>query len=177
MCILIGVIPSVLVARLASKQNICWLVGEPSMHAYQNGMQCKWSYIATLALQQSSKLLIKNNSLSTHIAIHCKFQSMHDYHNGHTKFKFSMTIVVILYDLHILGFTVYTSIYMPWLKNLKDKIGHWVLDLSNNFLIQMVMLFNITVQKVNYNAFCYNNYNMSVGLLGLTQLAPNRLYN
>ena len=32
-----------------------------------------------------------------------------NYHNGHTKFKFSMTIVVILYDSHTLEFAVYSD--------------------------------------------------------------------
>ena len=41
--------------------------------------------------------------------IHCKFQSMkatQNYHNGHTKFEFSMIIVVNLYDIHTLEFAV-----------------------------------------------------------------------
>ena len=43
----------------------------------------------------------------------CKFQSVHatqNSHNGHTKFEFGMTIVVILCDIHILEFTVYGCI-------------------------------------------------------------------
>ena len=39
-----------------------------------------------------------------------KFQSMNiiqNYHNSHTKFKFGMTIVVILYDPHTLEFAVH----------------------------------------------------------------------
>ena len=34
-----------------------------------------------------------------------------NYHNGHTKFEFSMTIVVILYDIHTLEFAVYIIKY------------------------------------------------------------------
>ena len=30
-----------------------------------------------------------------------------NYHNGHTKFNFGMTIVVIVHDLHTLEFAVY----------------------------------------------------------------------
>ena len=40
---------------------------------------------------------------------HCKMRSMkfiQNYHNEHTKFKFSMLIVVILYDLHTSHFAV-----------------------------------------------------------------------
>ena len=43
------------------------------------------------------------------LLIHCKFQSVkviQNYHNGHTKIEFSMTIVVILYDIHTLEFAV-----------------------------------------------------------------------
>ena len=45
------------------------------------------------------------------IELHCKFQSVkvtQNSHNGHTKIEYSsyMTIVVILYDIHILEFAV-----------------------------------------------------------------------
>ena len=30
-----------------------------------------------------------------------------NYHNGHTKIEFNMTILVILYDIHTLEFAVY----------------------------------------------------------------------
>ena len=42
--------------------------------------------------------------------MHRKFQSMRvvqNYHYGHTRFEFSMTIVVILYDIHTLEFAVW----------------------------------------------------------------------
>ena len=48
-------------------------------------------------------------NISLGMILHCKYQSIkvtQNYHNGHTKFEFGMTIVVILCGLHTLEFAV-----------------------------------------------------------------------
>ena len=40
-----------------------------------------------------------------------KCEATQNSHNGHTKIEFSMTIVVILYDIHTLEFTVVAKLF------------------------------------------------------------------
>ena len=74
------------------------------------------------AFNTAIPLIIMHQSSVT-LVVHCKFQSVRatqNSHNGHTKFEFSMTIMVILYDIHTLEFAVYLNV----MKN--GYLLHWL---------------------------------------------------
>ena len=63
-----------------------------------------------------------------------------NYHNGHTKFEFGMAVVVILYDIHTLEFTVYSSKVMPH--------SHATLhsSLENLIFYTLILIYTMQVQ-------------------------------
>ena len=68
---------------------------------------------------------------------HCKLQSMkatQNYHNGHTKFKFSMTIVVILYDIYTLEFAVHVFFNSINYNQTQYEVGKYLSQSTGDFL-------------------------------------------